>query len=242
MQSRISSLLPMLIAAGALALAACGGADVAPQADAAPLPDARVECPNPEPEPSACDFFLSCGCAVAEGKKCSVDVTTHERDCFRAGTLAPGATCVSEVDCQAVSLCAVFGGGTAQRCMQYCDATHACPTTPAEQACYIPVSGVADAHVCGQVCSLLGQDCELADQGCYPSAIVTTMEKGVCAQAAAGAELDTCSLANDCRKGLTCLTTDHKCHKLCDRGAGAGACTNGTCQAMPGHTATGICQ
>jgi hypothetical protein len=241
----VLSLASVLVA---LALAACGGADVStPDASTAGPADsgvdARLECPNPEPAPDACDFFLSCGCDVGAGEKCSIDSTNHERDCFPKGTKEPGEDCDIETDCVSGSLCAVFGASTAKRCMRYCDDAHACPSTPLAQACYIPVTGVDPAaFVCGQVCDLLGQDCANADEGCYPSQLhVTTPEKGICAHAAAGVEGGACTVANDCAEGLTCLDSDSKCHKLCRVGGGEPACTTGTCTLISGETATGIC-
>jgi hypothetical protein len=162
------------------------------------------------------------------------------RDCFQAGPKMPGSICTVETDCEAGSLCAIFGGGSERRCMKYCDDPHPCPT---DQACYVPVlEQDQTVRVCGQVCDLLGQDCEATGQGCYPSARVTTMEKGVCALSKGGAEGATCTDANDCGIGLTCLSNDHKCHKLCDRNDGNPGCTSGTCQEIPGHTVTGVCK
>jgi hypothetical protein len=251
MGSRIHSCRSILTLAtllGALALAACGGADVS-NTDGAPIvpadggPDARLECPDPEPAPSACDFFLSCGCDVGAGEKCSIVSSSHARDCFEAGLKQPGETCDVETECVAGSLCAVFDGSAIKRCMQYCDDAHACPSTTTAQACYIPVEGVANASVCGQVCDLLTQDCAGADEGCYPSQVhVTTPEKGICAHAAAAVEGGSCTVANDCAEGLTCLDGDSKCHKLCRVGGGAPACTTGTCQMIAGDTLTGVCK
>jgi hypothetical protein len=247
--SRVSVVAGLM---AAFVLVACGGADVAPPhpgdggIDAGTVdagPDARLDCPDPLPAPAQCDFFLSCGCDVAAGEKCSIDSQTNARDCFQRGGKHEGEVCSQEMDCEAGTLCAVFGTSPVRRCMKYCDVAHACPTAPTAEACYIPVKDVANATVCGQVCDLLTQDCELADQGCYPSPThVTTAEKGICAQAAAGAEGATCTIANDCAEGLTCLDGDSKCHKLCRVGGGAPACTTGTCQAIPGSTLTGVCK
>jgi hypothetical protein len=238
------------LVASLFALVACGGgADVVHldggSADAGG-PDARTECSDPEPPPTACDFFLSCGCNVAAGEKCSIDSNNSMRACFQAGDKAPGATCGDETECQAGSLCALFGGGNAMRCMQYCDPAHTCPSTPVAQACYIPVFNVVDARVCGQVCDLRGQDCELADQACYPASAVSTMEKGICARAAARVDGDPCDQGNDCAKGFTCIsnpapTPGATCHRMCSRDGSAPVCTVGTCKPLEGHTLTGIC-
>jgi hypothetical protein len=239
----------MLAMAGLLALGACGGSDIPPLRDDGSVEppdagiDARTECPDPEPPPAECDFFLSCGCDVGAGEKCSVNPENSMRDCFQAGTTQAGQACVEETDCEAGTLCAVFGDSGARRCMKFCDDEFPCPTTPVAQACYIPVFNVEDARVCGQVCDLLGQDCELDDQACYPSGRVTTAEKGICAEfKLTGVNGASCTVANDCNTGLTCLSNDGKCHELCDRQDGDPGCTTGTCQEIPGHTRTGVCK
>ena len=252
MQSlRSGSIVPRVFFAflAATLTAACGGADVGPglRADADPGDldagiDGRAECPDPEPPPEQCDFFLSCGCDVAGGQKCSINAISNQRACFAAGPKAPGATCSDESECEAGSLCAVFGGAGTKRCMQYCDDAHACPSAPTAQACYVPVLNVNDATVCGQVCDLRGQDCEEASQGCYPSARVSTDEKGICAVAGSAGQGAACTLGNDCAKGFTCDSGTDKCVQMCTIGGGAPACTVGTCTPLGGHTATGVCK
>ncbi len=249
MQSRKSSMvsiISVLTLAGALALAGCGGADIPPSQDDDPdgsiFPidagvDARIECPDPEPAPANCDFFLSCGCNVAAGEKCSIEL--NSKDCVLAGAKGVGENCVLEGECEAGTLCAVYGSG--KRCMQYCDSAHACTATTTPQACYINVNSAVEARVCGQLCDLRAQDCEFPEQGCYPSAAAGAADKGICVTADTGGQGASCLEANDCQEGFTCSTTDNKCRQLCDRGGGAPTCTTGTCSALVGHTATGVC-
>ena len=224
-----------------------GGADARYRVDAGPTDDdaavdggtdARTECSDPLPPPSQCDFFLSCGCDVANGEKCSLEAENGVRACFQAGEKQPGALCSDETECEAVSLCAIFGGSGEKHCMQYCDDDHGCPSA---QACYVPVLNVADAFVCGQVCDLRNQDCAVAGQGCYPSSRVSTDEKGICANAADGETGDACQQGNDCAAGFICADTDGECHEICDRQDGDPGCTTGTCKPLEGHTVTGFC-
>jgi hypothetical protein len=240
----VLSLLPF-------ALLACGGADIPPLVRDAgapidalvPVPDARLDCPDPLPAPTACDFFLSCGCDVAGGEKCSINNNTNQRGCFLAGPGLTGATCDHETECQAGTLCAIFGGSTAWTCMQYCDDAHDCP---ADLGCYLPVENVADATVCGPICDLLGQDCGIADQGCYPFSKVKTEQKGICVLAGAGVNGTDCTKANDCAEGFTCVAPINpggpsKCRQMCGRDGSAPTCATGSCLVLQSQTHTGYC-
>jgi hypothetical protein len=248
--TRISFALSLVAAACFVtSIAACGddsaptgvdaGADATATADSGP--DANTVCPNPLPPPAQCDFFLSCGCNTPT-EKCSA--TQTGKGCTNAGTKLAGELCANDTECSAGTVCAMYGG--ALRCMAYCDDSHTCEQTPLPQACYIKVTAnqVQIGSVCGQVCDLRTQDCLYDGQGCYPSTtLLNQMDHGICATAGAGQDGAACTLANDCAEGYTCISSDSKCHKFCDRAGGNPMCGTGqTCMALAGHTATGFCQ
>lgn len=237
----IAVMAATVVAAGA----GCFGDDDAPATADAALPDAytgpdaNTSCPAPLPAPAQCDYFLSCGCNTP-AQKCSV--FTGGKGCVGAGSKAAGQTCADDSECAPGTICASYGG--ALRCLTFCDPAHACSTG---NACYIRVTQMQTevGRVCGQICDLRAQDCTYDGQGCYPSdAILGQAEKGICVGAGAGAEGATCTLANDCAEGLTCLDSDGKCHKLCDLGGAEPKCTTSgqTCKAIKSHTLTGACQ
>jgi hypothetical protein len=208
-------------------------------------PDAQEACADPVPPPAMCDFFLSCGCDVPAGEKCTVDGAagaTGNR-CIAAGVKLEGEECTVDTECTSGTICIDYGG--AKHCLAYCDDAHLCAGQATTQACYINLSngsGAMAARLCGQVCDLRGQDCGYPTQGCYPSSALGMPEQGICVTAGAGGEGAACTLANDCSEGFTCLNSDSKCHKLCDIGGAAPTCDVGTCQAIAGHVATGACR
>jgi hypothetical protein len=244
--ARVSSLFSLL-ALVALVASACGGDDDhdddsggvdagTPDGGTGTI-DAATECSTPLPPPAMCDFFLGCGCDTPS-EKCSYTGTM--RACTSAGAKAVGETCTNDTECVAASLCASPVVGGPKRCIAFCDPSHPCGQS---DACYITVAGLADAKLCGQSCDLRGQDCEFAEQGCYPSKEnQPAMEKGVCAAAGDGTAGADCTAANDCAEGYTCIMDDKKCHALCDRGGGLPMCASGTCSALKDHTATGYCK
>jgi len=236
---------------GIVALAlGCGGGDGTPGGgdggiDADPNgPDAATECPDPAPPPATCDFFLGCGCDVGGGEKCTI--IAPNRVCTAAGTGLGGTPCVSEADCASGATCATYVG--ARTCMIFCDDAHPCPT--ADLACYVRIGDGAEppnilATVCGQVCSLLDQDCSLPGQACYTSNSVTEMERGVCVGTGILGQGEACTSSNDCLPGFNCINPGSPdpsfCAQFCDRQDNDPACAVGTCTGLPGHTQTGVC-
>jgi hypothetical protein len=227
--------------------AACdsgGGAPSSPDAGPpdASGPDAPVACPDPPPPPEACDFFLGCGCDAAMGEKCTV--LSDGKLCFAAGTAHEWDPCASEGDCAAGAACIGYAGTNV--CMTFCDDAHACPQ---DESCYVNITdGMMPptqlAEVCGQVCSLLDQDCRFAPQGCYSSTEIARPEHGLCTSAGTGLQGDPCTRANDCSVGHLCITPSGGasiCAQLCDRADGNPACGQGSCQPLNGHTQTGVC-
>jgi hypothetical protein len=238
--------LLIMLTCGALVAAACGDDDAPGGADASidipdayTGPDANTMCPDPLPAETMCDFFLSCGCNTP-AEKCSAEGTGV--GCVTAGQKAEGELCADDTECAAGTICALYGG--MNRCLRFCDPAHPCPT---DEACYIAVTGSGGADigaVCGQVCDLRTQDCQFEGQGCYPSqALLGQPEHGICVDDGAGTQGSTCDVANDCAEGFTCLDSDDKCHKFCDRNGGTPSCDAGqTCIAIKNHADTGVCQ
>jgi hypothetical protein len=197
--------------------------------------DANTLCPTPLPTPENCDFFLSCGC-VQPSEKCSI--RTDMRACVPFGAKQPGETCVEDGECEPASLCGTLDP-TTRRCLAFCDDAHACGTG---QACYVKVTSAVEATLCGQVCDLHTQNCELTTQACYPFSKLNQPGSGICVAPGAGIEGGVCKVANDCAKGLTCIGRDAKCAKMCDRGGGAPTCGAGqTCAPIIGQTTIGYC-
>lgn len=236
-----SASLSFLLLAG-LAVAACGGADATPSVDAGPGVDAAIfpdsgPC-DPETPSTECDLFTGCGCNVDNGQKCTV--LTDGRDCGPAGDGVRGDTCVTDNQCAAGTLCADYAD--ARTCMAFCDGAHSCG---ANSACFVRVTTDEgnEARVCGQICTLLDQNCAGKAQGCYPSPSIlpNTMEKGICVDGGQVAVGGDCVAANDCAVGSTCLD-DGKCHQLCDRNVDGGCPGKTACMPLTGHTTTGICQ
>jgi hypothetical protein len=178
--SRNTSVLLILTMGALLAVSACGGADVdeAVFADAGPTPDggdtadasggdANDSCATGT-APDMCNFFTGCGCDVAGGDKCTV--VGDDRGCGPAGDQLRDTDCTQDGMCELGTVCATYAD--AQRCMQFCDGAHTCGTG---SACFVQVTDsgqMVEGRVCGQICSLLGQDCAGSAQGCYPSAAV----------------------------------------------------------------------
>jgi hypothetical protein len=237
----------------AVAFAACGPGGASPDAAPAvaggcePVADAATACPAPGE--AACDVFLHCGCR--DDQKCTVG--TIGLACATAGWRQAGETCTSDDECARGTLCAPFFGVT--RCLQLCDAAHACPDG---QACYVTVHDGANpprriGEVCGPTCSLLAQDCAVPGLACYVSedhcvpGLPGSLEQGVCLSAGAGAQGDPCVTMGDCQRGQLCVDPAGPppsiCAKMCDRRAGAApSCDVGTtCRELPGLTQTGVC-
>jgi hypothetical protein len=223
-----------------LCTAACGGSDVADAPDAPPAPDADTTCPSPPPDP--CDPVLNCGCGL--GEKCSRQNGVDTPACVPAGTKPPGELCGNESECAPGTVCASIGGES--RCLRWCDEANPCPDG---EACYISVlstpSNVEIGTACGQTCSLLDQDCDLAPHGCYGATVHDVAEEGICTDAGTLVQGDQCDFANDCAVGFTCIDDTgggaSTCAQYCDRDAPA--CPGGlSCNELAGHTQTGICQ
>ena len=246
--------LGILVTCVTFGVAACGD-DSAPAGDDAGLDggpgdggvDGNAQC-SPVPPPEECDFFSGCGCDLEGGQKCSVG--TESRRCALAGDRAAGEICTDDGQCAAGTGCVVYPtGGTEKRCMQFCDATHGCPTAPNVQACFIDIVNSADediGKVCGETCNLLAQDCDFTGQNChvFPS-VVMTAETGACVAAGPGVQGDQCATQN-CAAGFNCITpggsTEPICAELCAHANGNDDCDGGlTCSSLAGHTATGIC-
>ncbi len=235
------------IAMTALAVGCGGGGEGMSDGGVGPNdPDAATECPDPAPPPTMCDFFLGCGCDVGAGEKCTLE--NRERTCRGAGTTLPSETCDTEDDCVAGAMCVSPDGTGVSICMLFCDDVHPCPS--ADLACYVEITDGATppsvlASFCGQVCSLLDQDCALAGQACYTSSRVPEMEHGVCVRSGTLGQGETCMLANDCLPGFTCLNPSGPepsfCGQFCDTMDGDPACTGQTCTPLNGHTQTGVC-
>jgi hypothetical protein len=209
--------------------------------------DASTSC-EPVPAPEMCDFFTGCGCDVAGGQKCSIG--PESKRCALAGDRAEGELCTDDGQCAAGTGCVVYPtGGGDKSCMRFCDASHACPTAPSEEACYIDIVNTSDqtiGKVCGEVCNLLAQDCDFDGQNChvFPS-VVSTAELGACVAAGPGVQGDSCATDN-CAEGFICITpsgsTDPICAELCAHANGNADCGDSlTCSSLAGHTATGIC-
>lgn len=244
-------LIATMIAGLAALGAGCGDDDVPTTPDAfmpTPVdagPDAWTECPDPQPAPEMCEFWLGCGCDVAAGEKCTA--TSASRACLIAGTKVAGEICVDDTECAAGTICVPYGGEL--RCMQFCDGGHPCP---ADQACYIRITDNSPTpmtlgQVCGPVCSLLGQDCAIAGQACYPApSYVPEMEKGICVTSGVEVQGSGCESSNECAEGFACVDITGSpsiCAELCDRTAMDPGCELGTnCDPLTGHTVTGACK
>lgn len=247
---------PVLAVAFALVLAlpfaGCGDDDGAvPTIDGGPgtpdanlTPDAWTECPDPPP--AQCDYFLSCGCDTMMGEKCTIVGNPPMGPvCAPSGANEAGQVCTQDSDCAAGTVCVAYGGGL--RCMRFCDAGHPCPE---DQSCFIRVvddMSTELGRVCGQVCSLIGQDCQFEGQGCYPSAtFAPEKETGICVNAGTKVQGEACTKANDCAEGFTCVDVSGGgsiCARLCDRNDGDPGCEMGqSCSALTGHTQAGVCR
>ncbi len=258
----IVAYLRFLVLLVALAVTACGGGATPDMVDGRPGDgdggangdggpgsdggggDAGVECADPPPPPAECDYFTQCGCA--DIGKCSA--SNMGRVCREAGALPAGEICTADTECVAGSLCTNFGGE--RRCLRYCDDAHGCPGEPDMAACFI---GVLDnmsntiATVCGQVCSLLAQDCLGPTLGCYPSVLLAPIaERGICVSSGMSAAGAACMRSNECAEGLACVDVAGgatTCARLCDRMAVDPGCADmQTCGALTGHTQTGVCR
>lgn len=230
--------------------------DAAPPDAPPPKPDAQTLCPDPLP--GACQYFLSCGCAVDAGEKCTAGSTGPF--CIVAGAKKAWESCADETECESGTTCRYYGG--AYRCLQYCDDAHGCPAIfsvdgsgegdeiVSYQACYIRMSDtstppVVIAQACGPVCSLLEQDCPYSGQGCIPSSTyVMEAEHGLCVTMGTGGQGAPCSGSSACAPGSLCMPSDAGmiCSRFCARDAAEPACDEGTtCKALTGHTNTGAC-
>jgi len=208
--------------------------------------DANLECSSGT-LPEMCDFFTGCGCDVAAGQKCSIGPTSKR--CASAGEKLEWDECANDGECAAGTACVEYpmGGGT-MRCLQFCDVDHACPLSP-EEACFINITSDLGS-LCGEVCNLLSQDCQLEGQNCHALSVVAA-EKGGCVTAGASTQGGPCGAGSGqaCAEGFNCVTpdgsTEHICAKLCDRGQGDADCSGlsggPTCKPLAGHTQTGIC-
>lgn len=231
-----------------------GDFDSAPRVDgdedtdgAAGGPDANNDVCNPGTTPAQCNFFTGCGCT--ETQKCSVNST--ERACSAAGAMTAGQACTADDQCVAGTACITYpSGGEARQCMTFCDDAHACPTTPVAGACYITITGGGGAElgkVCGDTCSLLGQDCASPTGACHPASVAAAAERGICITAGTGTQGSACGAGTPgCAEGYACVTPEGStpiCSELCDRTAAPPAqCDAGTeCRSLSGHTMTGIC-
>jgi hypothetical protein len=229
-----------------LLASACGGVGGVPPGndgspfDAGPV-DAMEECAA---EPTECDYFLHCGC-LPSTEKCSAGGDGPE--CFEVlGAKIAGQECAFEEECARGLVCVPYGGTS--QCMAFCDDSHPCP---ADQACYIAVNDLnfpasEIGRVCGQICSLRSQDCDFSSQGCYTTRTYAVgMENGICITAGAGTQGTACERSNDCSEGFVCVDvegpTAAQCVQLCDRSGGEPTCGQGSCQALAGHTQTGVC-
>jgi hypothetical protein len=240
---RVCAAVALLAFAGG----ACGPSGAVLDFDAGGVADAgRIDAPDkcPVTPPPVCDVFLSCGCDP--GAKCTVAQTGVA--CMAAGSNQIGQDCHNDVDCEAGSVCLLYGGATT--CIQYCDVLHECKG--ADQACYVGVNDrsvppVVVAQVCGPTCSLLDQDCRIAGQACYPSPDVYPVpEKGTCRPSGTLVQGDTCPSSSSCSPGFVCVKRGSSsisiCAKMCDRQDGVPACGSGTtCGALSDNTQTGIC-
>lgn len=242
---RFSTPVLVISFASALLVVACGGSDVPDAPDGgAPdsgVPDGTLDCPSPAPAPEDCDLFLSCGCAADQ--KCTVGMAgKHCVDLI--GTKQPGDPCGGDGECVEGTICATYGGEL--RCLQYCDDAHMCPAGDACYIAFVDDMGNQLGMACGQACGLLDQDCDFADQGCYGSAFNPVMEDGICVTAGTGTTGDSCSFANDCLEGFTCVDAAgggaSTCRKYCDRTDMMPGCeATETCDPLAGETQTGVC-
>ena len=223
---------------------ACSSSSGASPADAASAclpsgPDARTAC---DPAAKTCDYFLHCGCGATD--KCTAgDVGPV---CAPAGPKPAGLTCGGDAECARGTVCVPLFG--TNRCLQFCDDSHACPTT---QACYILVDDRQQppspiGSVCASTCSLVNQDCSIESLGCYRSQKDCRPDEGVCLVAGAGGQDAKCERMSDCMKGFLCVDPGGPsgpiCAKICDRRDGVPGCGSGTlCQHLPGQTETGVC-
>ena len=243
-------LLPLGTFSALMLVAACGD-DSAPAtadaavADAEVWSDARTECPDPDAAAlPTCDLFLGCGCDLAT-QKCTPAVDGPK--CVTAGAHVVGELCSGESDCVAGATCVFYAGD--MRCMGLCDPAHPCASV--DQSCYIKITDGDDppgeiGRVCGQVCSLLDQDCAYDTQGCYESMTwAPTPEKGICLTAGLSTQGEHCAHAADCAEGYLCITpsgaTTSVCAKICSRMGTEPSCDEGTCQQLSGEVETGIC-
>jgi hypothetical protein len=206
--------------------------------------DSSSEC-TPATPPESCDYFTGCGCDVAAGQKCSIGPST--RRCATDGSKGEWETCVNDGECMAGTTCVEYPmGGGVLRCLAFCDAGHACTSN---ESCFITISNDLGS-LCGQVCSLLSQDCAYDGLNCHALSGIGA-EMGGCVLAGTAAQGDLCggTTGQRCMEGFNCVTpesaTDSLCAKLCDHGHGDADCTaiagNLTCKTLVGHTTTGIC-
>lgn len=204
---------------------------------------------------ATCDQFtasqVSCSCPydlVGDGRICSPTCTyqgtcsdpslacfpsplASAGVCERPGVGLPGEICASNADCSRGTRCEQRAGSSIGFCARLCG-TSMCGSG---ESCQSSSGAPVCLKLNGQPCDLLKQDCVA---GCY-----ATTNGAVCATEGWQSTGSTCSAANSCSAGLTCLapggSMNFTCQDLCD--PNAPTCSSGTCQPLGGFPGVGVC-
>jgi hypothetical protein len=204
----------------------------------------------------ACDPFTNSGC---DGdKKCTAlqIEKSLELACGSKGNGSVGDTCERVLEngaqtgdnCGDGLACFAIAGETDPTCRRICPTSGTANACPSGSACSLRVTGLTDTGFCQTTasCEPLDQSGCASDEGCY---LVATGAQ--CAPKGGKSPGDTCSQANDCAPGSTCLLVGSSglCASFCSTADGGtpectGADTGGDiCDPIPGVSENlGICR
>jgi hypothetical protein len=200
-----------------------------------------------------CDPFSNAGCA--SGQKCSTlrNGSTLTPGCGSKGSNGEGDQCTpvpatgqqTGDDCGDGLACFSLGAGQLNSfCHRIC-ALSGPDTCPGTEICTLKVSNLAGIGLafCQATipCQALDQTGCSADQACYYE------PKGaICAPLGTAPAGSSCTNANDCAKGSTCLTINGigTCFAFCSAAnGGSPSCSGGTtCALLTGETVLGTCR
>lgn len=172
------------------------------------------------------DEIRCCGAAEdpdLEGEPCTIQ--DYDGSCL--DSCGPGTMCVlDDID--------TLGG----QCRKFCQpGGNDCATDQTCKTFFELLPLVPTVPLCMDQCDPLVQDCELASWLCIPDSPTTAGQSGfICVspppQPPIGL-LDECGFANDCEKGLVCVSASRLpncsaaacCTAYCDNGEGDNSCT-----------------
>jgi hypothetical protein len=194
-----------------------------------------------------CDPFTNSGCSNSQ--KCAAlrNGSALALGCGSKGSKAEGETCTPVMpgtlqtgdDCGDRLACFSVGSETSATCRRICPIVGTANACPSSETCSVKVGTFADSTGLAfcqatTACLPLEQTGCPTNQGCYYADKVGA----ICAPAGAKNPGDTCSNANDCVKGSTCLTlgSTGTCFSFCST-SNSGTCPSGmTCSALGGSS------